>query len=90
MEVLLNRSLGAFNIPLEIYDDYEDLIDCNEDDPYFKVRTDLTLIEKFKNNRGMFSKNMVLFCIPDNWFYKISDYDGYESIFYSSSEIKEF
>lgn len=55
-------------------------------------RTDKTLIEVVeelgKKASGSFSDLQVVE-IPDNSFYKIDEYDGVETIYYSDTEIKE-
>lgn len=55
-------------------------------------RTDKTLIEVVeelgeKASNGF--SNLKIVEIPDNNFYKIDEYDGVETIYYSESEIKE-
>ena len=55
-------------------------------------RTDKTLIEVIeelgKKASGRFG-NLKVVEIPDNCYYKIDEYDGVETIYYSTSEIKE-
>ena len=57
-----------------------------------KNRTDKTLIEVVeelgqKANNGFSELEVVE--IPDNCYYKIDEYDGIETIYYSDAEIKE-
>lgn len=59
---------------------------------YLKVsRTNqylIEVVEELGNNINTYLSTLEIFKIPDNSFYEIIDYDGYESIVYSESEIK--
>jgi hypothetical protein len=78
--------------------DFGDIAEINDDD-YEKYvlylrddyRLDKTLIEVVeelgKEASGMCG-NLKVVEIPDNYFYKIDEYDGLETIYYSESEIK--
>jgi hypothetical protein len=89
MEILLHKKLGGFTIPQDIYDDYEDLHDYENNDVYHKLRIDLTLIEHYKNNNESWKREMVLVSIPYGYHYHIKDYDGHETLLFSKTEIKE-
>ena len=55
-----------------------------------KYRKDPTLIEvveELGDKASGFCGELAVLEIPDNCYYKIDEYDGYESIYYSSTEI---
>lgn len=60
------------------------------DDEYRKDPTLIEVVEELGDKAsGRFGRLEVVE-IPDNCYYKIDEYDGIETIYYSESEIKEF
>lgn len=93
MKVVTYKAYGGYYVPKSIiasyYDiDYYDItyeIECNAN----KIkRNDLKLCELFEKYL-YWSNTFKVNVIPDNSYYKIFEYDGYETLFYSESPIYE-
>lgn len=82
MKIVVNRDWGGFEIPQELADKLVVSIYADID------RSAPELIEWVETHTEEESWPLVIREIPDNSFYVIADYDGIETIYYSSSEIK--
>ena len=69
-------------------DDYEKYSLYLRDD-YRLDKTLIEVVEELGEEASGMCGNLKVVEIPDNCFYKIDEYDGVETIYYSESEIKE-
>ena len=82
---------GALSRQLEVKisdDDYEKYSLYLRDD-YRLDKTLIEVVEELGEEASGMCGNLKVVEIPDNCFYKIDEYDGVETIYYSESEIKE-
>lgn len=92
MKIILNKCYGGFSLSKKAYkylgkkwDGYG--YDFND----AKYRIDekiIRCVEDLQDEASGFCAKLEVIEIPDDSFYIIEEYDGYETIYYSNSEIK--
>ncbi len=89
MKIIINTCYGGFGISYNVLRRVG-LENANWYDE--SLRHNPKLIELMENGENIakpFNSQLKIVEIPDNAFYKIVNYDGLESVFYSATEIKE-
>lgn len=89
MKLVINRCYGGFNLSDEGEKmlhtlDVENIFDLHRDDANL-----IKVVEQLGNKANGEDANLEVVEIPDGSYYLIDEYDGYESIIYSSSEIHQ-
>lgn len=85
MKVVVNDDWGGFSTPKEVV---EKLGLQNVYDDIDRSNPELVKwVEEHPDNHFDIGTSLVVREIPDGSFYVISDYDGVETIYYSTSEI---
>lgn len=85
MKVVVNDDWGGFSIPKEVV---EKLGLQNVYDDIDRSNPELVKwVEEHPDNHFDIGTSLVVREIPDGSFYVIGDYDGVETIYYSTSEI---
>lgn len=95
MKLVLNRAYGGFALSEEQAKAYgvpeEDMYDGFGGKVYYDYdleRTDPKLIEVVELGlENSWASSLVVVEIPDGVYYKIEEYDGFESVIWSESEI---
>ena len=89
MKIVLNKCYGGYSLSPQAYkylgkewDDYG--FDFENDRTNTKL---IECVEKLKDEASGLCANLKVITIPDDNYYKIDEYDGYETIYYSASEI---
>ena len=104
MKVLINRQWGGFGFSEKAiklicklkkldYDEEKNNFEMFDVDKNPDMRTDkdaIFAVEYLKDEANTRFSKIVVAEIPDDSYFNIRDYDGIESLYYSSSEIRKF